>query len=305
MGVTTPPVEPTLDPNDPKTGLVERLRTVILGLPAFFEFNNHISGVNATDLFSLNTLLGTSIEGQVVKALNQQRGLWDPDDEWLGFTFERQSQRFPDVRLVCKGADGGQQIALGIELKGWFLISKEGEPSFRFTTTPNACAPHDLLVVVPWYLDNVLSGSPVAAEPYVVSARWAAEYRNYYWQVLRQAADGVDRSIHAPKGAAPYPHKDVEISDRPGYDGGGNFGRVARTPGLMTNFVQRTNQLEVLGIRIEDWFRFLRLHRDQADPDELSAKLASDLTSHLAKVSSEKSSRLEEALRALIEEMDA
>jgi hypothetical protein len=173
-----PPTEPALDPNDPRTKLQERLRTILLGLPAFFEFKNHISGVNATDLYSLNTLLGASIEGQVVKALNQQRALWDPLDEWLGYTFERQSQAFPDVRLARKGTGAaGADIALGIELKGWFLLAKEGEPSFRFITTPAACADHDLLVVVPWYLDNVLSGSPVAAEPYVASARWAADYR--------------------------------------------------------------------------------------------------------------------------------
>src|SRR5690606_14316298 len=108
----------------------------------------------------------------------------------------------------------------------------------------------DLLVVVPWYLDNVLSGSPVAAEPWVVSARWAAEYRNYYWQHLRQVQPDVDVSIHAPVGAHPYPNKDDQTLDVPGYDQGGNFGRVARTPGLMDAFIKASNELEVLGIRI-------------------------------------------------------
>lgn len=77
---------------------------------------------------------------------------------------------FPDVRLVRRGASGTPDIALGIELKGWFLLAREGEPSFRFQTTPAACADHDLLVVLPWHLDNVLAGSPVVAEPWVVSA---------------------------------------------------------------------------------------------------------------------------------------
>jgi len=273
----TLPCEPALDPADPRTSLQRRLRTLLLGLPAYFEFGNHIAGVNATDLHSLNTLLGTSIEGQVVKALNQQRALWDPDDEWLGFTFERQSQRFPDVRLVRKGAPTGPDIALGIELKGWFLLAKEGEPSFRFTTTPAACAEHDLLVVVPWYLDNVLSGAPVAAPPYVVSARWAAAYRNYYWQHSRDAAKGTDRTIHAPPGARPYPGKDAQIADQPGYDGGKNFGRVARVRGLMDEFIRASHELEVLGIRILDWYRFLRMHSDQADPDAVSVQLEREL----------------------------
>ena len=45
----------------------------------------------------------------------------------------------------------GSQSAplLGIELKGWYVLSKEGEPSGRYKVTPAACAPQDLLVIVP------------------------------------------------------------------------------------------------------------------------------------------------------------
>lgn len=291
--MVSPPSEPVLNQDDPRSLLQERLRTVLLGLPSFFEFNNHVSGVNATDLYSLNTLLGASIEGHVVRALNQQRKLWDPEDVWLGYTFERQSQAFPDVRLVGKSAEGGSiAIALGIELKGWFLLAKEGVPSFRFTTTPSACADHDLLVVVPWYLDNVLSGSPVAAEPYVVSARWAAEYRNYYWTHTRRAAPNTDRGISAPPSAHPYPTKTELISDVPVYDGGGNFGRVARVEGLMTEWIRATNQVEVLGIRIEDWYQFLRLHSDQADRDSLTEILRRQLERHLHGDSAERAERI-------------
>ncbi|GAB3422541.1 hypothetical protein [Flindersiella endophytica] len=281
-GAPEPPAEPVLDPDAPLTKLQVRLRTVLAGLPAHFEFHNQIAGVNATDLHSLNTLLGTSIEGQVVKTLNQARPLWDPDNDWLGYTFERQAQRFPDVRLVRKGGPNGVDVALGIELKGWFLLAKEGEPSFRFTTTPAACADHDLLVVVPWYLDNVLSGAPVAAEPYVASAKWAATYRNHYWQHTRDAAIGADRTINAPPKAHPYPGREAQIADQPAYDGGKNFGRVARVPGLMNDFVQASNELEVLGIRIGDWYKFLRTHSDQADPDEVSDKLDRTLRLHLS-----------------------
>jgi len=294
-----PPAEPELDPDDPRTRLQHRLRTVLLGLPAYFEFHNHISGVNATDLHSLNTLLGASIESQVVVALNQQRALWDPDNEWLGYAFERQSQRFPDVRLVRKGLASGPEIALGIELKGWFLLAKEGEPSFRFTTTPAACADHDLLVVVPWYLDNVVSGTPVAAEPYVVSAKWAAEYRNYYWQHARDAAKGTDRSIRAPADARPYPSKDAQIADQPAYDGGKNFGRLARVRGLMDDFIAASLQLEVLGIRMQDWYRFLRMHSDQTDPDAVSMRLERDLRRHVDQKSVHLATRAAAAVREL------
>jgi hypothetical protein len=170
---------------------------------------------------------------------------------------------------------------LGIELKGWFMLAKEGEPSFRMTQTPAACADHDLLVVVPWYLDNVLSGKPVAAEPFVVSSRWAAEYRNYYWQVTRRVQPGTNVHITAPPSAHPYPTKDEPIADIPAYDGGGNFGRVSRVPGLMSEWVAATNQLEVLGVRNENWYRFLKLHTDRGDPDTISAALEQRLQRHL------------------------
>ncbi len=295
-----PPGAPELDATDPRTALRERLLTVLLGLPAYFEFNNHVAGVEATDLHALNTLLGASIEGQVVKALNQQRKLWDPDDEWLGYTFERQSQRFPDVLLTRKNGVGGTEIALGIELKGWFLLAKEGVPRFRFATTPAACADHDLLVVVPWYLDNVLSGSPVAGEPWVRSARWAAEYRNYYWQHLRKVKDGVDVSIDHPEGARPYPSKDAPSLDAPGYDKGGNFGRVARTPGLMDEFIRSSNDLEVLGIRIGDWNAFLRIHSDQANLDDVSEYLAAELRRVIGDHAAGKAEQLASAIKQLL-----
>lgn len=298
------PVQPELAEADPKTQLQTRLRTVLLGLPAHFEFNNHISGVNATDLFSLNTLLGASIEGQVVKALNQQRKLWDPNGEWDGYVFERQSQAFPDVRLVRKGEGAVTDIALGIELKGWFLLSKEGVPSFRFTTTPDACASHDLLVVVPWYLDNVLSGSPVTAEPYVVSARWAAQYRNYYWTESRVVGEGVDRTIRSPTNAAAYPRKEDQISDVPAYDGGNNFGRIARVSGLMTAWINATNVTEVLGIRIEDWALFLRMHSDKADPDLLTTKLRGQFLTQFGKAAQERAARATDVLHELVRVLD-
>ena len=128
-------------------------------LPGFFEFGTRIEGIDATDLFSLNSVLGTSIEVQVVHTLNRMRSIWGPDEDWAGYRFERQSQTFPDVRLVRRGA-GQHDIAMGIELKGWYLLSKEGVPSLRFQTTPAACAPFDLIAVVPWHLSNVLSGTP-------------------------------------------------------------------------------------------------------------------------------------------------
>ena len=112
---------------------------------------------------------------------------------------------------------------MGIELKGWYLLAKEAEPSLRFQVTPAACATQDLIVVVPWVLSNVISGSPILFEPFIESARFAAEYRNYHWQHVRQTAQ--DSSIEIAPHARPYPSKSDPISDRAVADGGGNFGR--------------------------------------------------------------------------------
>lgn len=95
------------------------------------------------------------------------------------YSFERQAQTFPDVRLVSVG--GSEiDIALGIELKGWYLLAKEGMPSLRLTVNPAACAPHDLVAVVPWYLSNVLSGVPTVLMPWIHRAGSAAEHRNHW-----------------------------------------------------------------------------------------------------------------------------
>ena len=99
------------------------------------------------------------------------------------YSFMRQPQTFPDVRLKKSLSD---DTLLGVELKGWYLLAKEAEPSLRFQVTPAACAKQDLIVVVPWVLGNVISGSPILFEPFVESARFAAEFRNYHWQHIRK-----------------------------------------------------------------------------------------------------------------------
>ncbi len=238
-----------------------------------------------------------SIEVGVVKTLNRQRELWDPDDEWLGYTFKRQSQRFPDVLLPRAFPGQPPEIALGIELKGWFVLSKEGEPSYRYTTTAAACAPHDLLCVVPWYLDNVLSGSPVAAEPWVRSAQQAAHMRNHYWQVTRTTTQ--DRTIWTPPNAAPYPSKADNTSDMPETDGGGNFGRVARS-GMMTDFAVETNAVEALGISLGNWGTFLRSHTDQADPNVVAERVRATARRLATPRDSAAASELATAVEALI-----
>lgn len=104
-------------------------------LPGEFESKNEISGVNATDLFSLNSFLGSGIELEVVRTLNSLRQIWDPDSEWSTYRFERSAQAFPDVRLVNRGTEG-EPLAIGIELKGWWMLAKEKVPSLRYQVSP-------------------------------------------------------------------------------------------------------------------------------------------------------------------------
>ena len=215
----------------PHRELYDGVRKAIRALQFYFDTETVIEGLNATDIFTLNTALGATIEEQVVVTLNKMRPLWDPDERYQSYGFVRQPQTFPDVRLEQESSSGQpQDVVLGIELKGWYILAKEGEPSFRFKVTPAACAPQDLIVVVPWALNNVVAGSPRIFAPYVESARYAAEYKNYYWQHLRTTT--ADSEIRHPEDAAPYPGKADQISDHPVSDSGGNFGRFART-GIM------------------------------------------------------------------------
>jgi hypothetical protein len=268
-------------------------------MPSHFEFDTTIEGVHATDLHAANTLLGASIEVQVVATLNRLRELWDPGQEWQGYRFERQSQTFPDVRLIRRR---GVQVntALGIELKGWYLFSKEGVPTFRFVNTPAACANHDLLCVVPWHFSNVTSGTPVARDPWIVSARWVAEYRNYWWTYIRRAKGSSSAVIH-PEGAAPYPAKGPQTADVPEYDGGNNFGRLARVKGLMDTFIEEAKSQDALGIPIRHWITFFARHSDSSDANAIHTALVEDLAVHRAVVSRKKAMRLAELIQQIRE----
>ena len=196
------PVPAELPESDRRTKLLTYVREAIGALPFYFESKTVIEGLDASDLFSLNAVLGGTIEVQTVNTLNRIRNVWDPDDEWADYGFERFSQTFPDVRLVNR-RDVAATPVLGMELKGWYLLSKEKAPSYRYTATRDACSEYDLLVVVPWHLAYVLSGTPVVRDPYVERARYATEMRNYFGGIsgvlLRVAG------IISPPNVHPYP----------------------------------------------------------------------------------------------------
>ena len=236
--------------------LYKDVREAIACLPIYFRTETHISGIMATDLHTLNTVLGATIEEQVVRTLNLIRNTWDPDEKYALYSFVRQAQTFPDV-LLRKTSSG--EILLGIELKGWYLLAKEAEPSLRFQTTASACAKQDLIVVVPWVLGNVISGSPILFEPFVESAEYAAAYRNYHWQHIRRTKQAT--GIEIPAGVTPYPNKSDQILDKPISDGGGNFGRLART-GMMDAYMKKLDDVQMCGINTVYWREFLKTFQE-------------------------------------------
>lgn len=238
------------------------VRDALSALPAYFHSDTFIEGVSATDIFALNSALAATIENQVVDTLNRIRSVWDPADKYGACCFVRQPQSFPDVVLKDL-ANPDSPPLLGIELKGWYLLAKEGEPSMRFTQTEAACAEADLIMVVPWVLASVISGRPVIFAPYIEGARYAARYRNYYWEELRGAKAAT--GITVPSNAHPYPKANEATTDKPRVDGGGNFGRIART-GIMDDYLRRMMVQPVCGIQARYWLEFFKIfHQDATD----------------------------------------
>lgn len=240
--------------------LWNRVREAVLALPFHFKSRTVIEGMLATDIFTLNSALGATIEEQVVATLNALRPVWDPDKKYQSYGFVRQPQTFPDVLLIRK--TNGQDILLGIELKGWYVLSKEGEPSFRFRTSAKACNPWDLIVIVPWALSNVLAGSPLVYPAFVDFARYSAEQRNHYWEHERTTKG--KRGVVLASGATVYPSKLAKISDAAESDSGGNFGRLARY-GVMKEFVDSTMAAPLCGVPANQWLQFFK----RSAPDDL------------------------------------
>jgi hypothetical protein len=235
----------------------------------------------------------------VVDSLNDVRELWDPTGEYKLYSFIRQAQVFPDVRLETTAPDvpDADKILMGIELKGWFVLAKEGEPSFRYTASPAVCAPQDLLVVYPWVLDEVVSGSPKLMRPFIEEARYAAEHRNHYWTETRGVV-GPAAAVVAAAHQAPYPNKAQKFNDSAAVDGGGNFGRVARG-GLMTAYIDELMALPLSGIPAKHWQTFLKIFAHGAQDAAIDRGLANiKLQAEAAGMSAEDIGKIERFLEA-------
>ena len=268
------PNAPTKNPPDkkwPHYKVWERVNLLFYSLPNHFETELVIRGINVTEIFSVGGAFAAVVETQVVSILNGLRNIWDPDNQYSRYAFVRQSQTFPDVLL--RNQQDEKNILCGVELKSWYVLSKEGEPSFRYQATPEACADADLVVVIPWILSEVISGTPRLLRPYVELARYAAEYRNYYWQKSRMER-GEPSGIRKPPASNrhPYPSSKQEASDEAEGDKGGNFGRIARA-GILDEYVNGIKGQDYLGIKLVHWITFFKAISETSKDAEIQKKL--------------------------------
>ena len=254
----------------------------------------------------MNSALGATIEAEVVDALNDLRTTWDPEQAYAQYAFVRQPQTFPDVRLQRIRDDGNVDVILGIELKGWYLLGKEGEPSFRMTASPDACAPADLIAIYPWTLTNVISGRPQLFRPFVLEAKYAAELRNHHWEHV-MGGGGGNRPITRAAHAKPYPEKPDAIADRALNDGGDNFSRLART-GMMDEYKQAIDREGIAGIPAGEWRKFFKAFvggHDAADASRAIDRLVRTISGPTTRLTDAQVDAIAEQLRQVADVLKA
>ena len=235
-----------------------RVRDALRALPDYFTSETNIEGMLATDIFSLNAPLGTTIEEQVVATLNLMRPVWDPTREYQTYSFVRQTQTFPDV-LLRKQTDG-QEVIMGIELKGWYLLAKEGMPSYRFTVSPGACTQADLLVVVPWVLSNVLSRNTLSRIDHLLS--WHDMRPNIATTI--GSMFGTRRMIDPSfllKISDPIPSRAIGFPIRRQATAVATSD-ASHATGIMDEYMEETRGIVVKGIPAKDWSAFFKRHKE-------------------------------------------
>ncbi|MBE7532202.1 MAG: hypothetical protein HND44_23600 [Chloroflexi bacterium] len=296
-----PPVKELPDKEWEHYVMWERINDLIYSLPNYFDTELVIKGINVTEIFSIGTAFTTVIEAQVVDILNRLRTIWDPQNRYSEYRFIRQSQTFPDVLLRHVVSN---EILFGIELKSWYLLSKEDEPSFRYKVTPDACASPDLLVIIPWILSEVISGEPRLLSVYKESAQFAARYRNYYWQRSRLSSNrSAIITPPPPSNRRHYPDSKQEASDQADDDKGGNFGRIARA-GLLDDYIVKLKAEDYLGIKISHWIEFFKAISETSSNTEIDNKIDGLRRKILAESSSISQSPLLSTFLEVLEQLE-
>lgn len=267
--VELPDEQPSQNPKWEHLELWQKVRECIYQLPDTFRLDVELPTLPASDLPAANTLLGTTIEDHIPVALNRLRNVGDRDNKYPAYVFKRQPQSFPDVVFVRPGAENETPL-FGIEVKGWYLLAKEMEPSFRMTVAQGYCNRCDLAVVVPWALSSAISGTVRLFKPLVISARTAARIRNEHWEYKNRKV----RLLKEPNGGWKH-YRSVrdEINDAAVSDKGKNFGRIART-GIWDHEISTLLEREdISGIPLKAWHHFLKHSSSGKDPIPAIEKL--------------------------------
>jgi hypothetical protein len=260
----------------------QKVYDLIEALPNYFKSEILIKGINVTDIYAVGSLFSAVIEAQIVDILNKLRNVWDPENQYSNYVFIRQSQTFPDILFA--NIQNNNHVIFGIELKAWYVFSKESEPSFRFTVDPDACGQPDLLVVMPWFLSEVISGTPSLLFPYIELGKYAAEYRNYYWSKSRATSNRSALIIRPPiEFRHPYPQSKMEASDKAEGDKGNNFGRIARA-GLLDDYLEKIKRIDYLGIRVVHWMKFFKVMSENKTSEVIDKQLDSILASVILEI---------------------
>ena len=136
---------------------------------------------------------------------------------------------------------------------------------------------------------------------YVELARYAADYRNYWWECIRKTK--LSTEIVSPKEVSPYPQKSENISDKPISDGGNNFGRFART-GIMDNYLKVAKRESLCGIRAEHWLNFFKIFQEDKGEESINTELRR-LRSMVKGTNQEKELHIIDALEKILSGVDA
>lgn len=246
-----------------------RVRETLFALPSYFRMEGNLPNIPARDLHSANTLLGAAIEDHIPVALNLLRSTWDPNSQYADCLFRRQPQTFPDVLLRRETTDGFETL-FGIEVKSWYILAGENEPSFRLDVNRDFCAPSDLVAIYPWSLSAAISGTPRLFRPLVTSARKAARVRNEAW--VAKGRNEAWQAITTPdQEPVRYPTKSDRINDHAPTDTGNNFGRVARSGVWDRAIATLLADETIAGIPLRGWQAFLSAFKEGTSLDDAIA----------------------------------
>jgi hypothetical protein len=286
--------------------LWERVVETLFALPSYFSIQGQLPIIPAADLHAANSLLGAGIEGSVPRTLNQLRTLWDPKRDYSDWSFERQPQTFPDVPFRRRSGSAGETL-FGIEVKSWYILAKEREPSFRFYVNRNFCHPADMCVIYPWALDGAVSGKPILFRPLVCGARKAARLRNEAW--ISKAKNTEWASIKEPAGPFRFtPTREDRINDTSPRDDGNNMGRIARC-GIWTAEIDRLlTEERISGIPLMAWQAFLAAFKEGTALNDSMKAIARIAKKHGAKGHDPQDvamGKLFEGLRELLDLIDS